>query len=203
MAKTRLRVEASESAGRITRSLERDVNLYKRSLKLTMWRALSILEAAILIEMQRQFKTRSGFFRNSIPNSKTVDEVDGIVVGSIGPVGVVYAAIHEFGGKTRPHIIRPRFKKALAWSGSSGQYSTLSQMRTNRVGSGEGASRGQFMTMRRIKTNKVKIFAKEVHHPGSNIPARPYMRPALLKNREKIAERFGLMLEATFKWEGE
>ena len=48
----------------------------------------------------------------------------------------VYAAIHQFGGKTKPHIIRPRNKKALAFGG--------------RV-------------------------VKSVNHPGSNIPARPFL----------------------------
>jgi phage virion morphogenesis protein len=28
-----------------------------------------------------------------------------------------YAAIHQFGGRTRPHVIRPKGKKALAWAG--------------------------------------------------------------------------------------
>jgi phage gpG-like protein len=49
---------------------------------------------------------------------------------------VVYAAIHQFGGTTKPHVIEPRFKKALAFGG---------------------------------------IFAKRVNHPGSRIPARPFL----------------------------
>lgn len=48
----------------------------------------------------------------------------------------VYAAIHQLGGQTRPHEIRPRRKKALAFGG--------------RV-------------------------VKKVNHPGSKIPARPYL----------------------------
>lgn len=47
-----------------------------------------------------------------------------------------YAAIHQWGGTTRPHIIRAKTKKALAFSGG--------------------------------------IF-KQVNHPGSKIPARPYL----------------------------
>ncbi len=47
-----------------------------------------------------------------------------------------YAAIHQFGGQTKPHIIRPRNKKALAFGG--------------RV-------------------------VKSVNHPGSKIPARPFL----------------------------
>lgn len=48
----------------------------------------------------------------------------------------VYAAIHQLGGKTRPHVIKPHSKKALAFGG--------------RV-------------------------VKSVNHPGSNIPARPFL----------------------------
>lgn len=48
----------------------------------------------------------------------------------------VYAEIHQKGGKTSPHLIKPRNKKALAFGG--------------RV-------------------------VKSVNHPGSNIPARPFL----------------------------
>lgn len=47
-----------------------------------------------------------------------------------------YARIHQLGGKTRPHVIKPRNKKALAFGG--------------RV-------------------------VKSVNHPGSDIPARPFL----------------------------
>ncbi len=47
-----------------------------------------------------------------------------------------YAAIHQFGGKTKPHVIKPRNKKALAFNGK---------------------------------------VVKQVNHPGSNIPARPFL----------------------------
>ena len=50
----------------------------------------------------------------------------------------VYAAIHQLGGTTPAHVIRPKNKKALAWPGGPGP-------------------RGK------------------VNHPGSKIPARPYL----------------------------
>lgn len=49
---------------------------------------------------------------------------------------VAYAAIHQFGGKTRPRVIRPKNKKALR--------------------------------------TPFGIF-KKVNHPGSKIPARPFL----------------------------
>ncbi|MFT4464043.1 MAG: phage virion morphogenesis protein [Sodalis sp. (in: enterobacteria)] len=57
---------------------------------------------------------------------------DQAVVGT----NVVYTRIHQQGGTTRPHVIRPRYKKALAFNG--------------RV-------------------------VKNVNHPGSTIPARPFL----------------------------
>ena len=51
---------------------------------------------------------------------------------------VAYAAIHQFGGTTRPHVIVAKRKKALAW-----------------------ATGGHPV--------------KKVNHPGSKIPARPFL----------------------------
>lgn len=178
---TKFRFESNPNPDQLARSLQGELDFYKRGLKLEMWRALSLLEAAIVIEIQRNFKRRSGMLMNSIPNSKSVEDTETGVIGTIGPSGVIYAAIQEFGGQTRPHIIRPRYRKALRWASSSGQYMTLKG--------------------RKLKTNSIYVFAQEVHHPGSKIPARPYMRPALLKTRERILERFGLHLSASFKWE--
>ena len=59
-------------------------------------------------------------------------DADSAVVGS----NKKYAAIHQFGGGTRAHEIRPRNKKALAFGG--------------------------------------RVVAK-VNHPGSVIPARPFL----------------------------
>lgn len=49
---------------------------------------------------------------------------------------VVYAAIHQLGGQTKPHVIRAKRARALRFGG---------------------------------------IFRKSVNHPGSKIPARPYL----------------------------
>lgn len=49
----------------------------------------------------------------------------------------IYAAIQNFGGRTSPHVIRPRTKRALSFGG---------------------------------------IVVRSVNHPGSNIPAREFLR---------------------------
>ena len=91
----------------------------------------------------------SGRLRNSITPSSTNDTA---VVGT----NVEYAAIHNFGGKTSPHLIRPKKGKALKFGGR---------------------------------------FAKQVNHPGSNIPARPFMtlqpedeRPYPMRGRNILAQ---------------
>lgn len=65
----------------------------------------------------------------------------------------VYAAIHQFGGKTKPHVIRPKTKRALSFGG---------------------------------------IVVRSVNHPGSNIPARPFLMlaPRDLRDIVQTAERF-------------
>lgn len=70
----------------------------------------------------------------SLRNSIRIVRVDarGVVVGTDRP----YGAIHQLGGTTPPHIIRPIRKKALKFGGK---------------------------------------FVKRVNHPGSRIPARPYL----------------------------
>lgn len=67
----------------------------------------------------------------------------------------IYSSIHHFGGKTKAHIIAPRHKKSLAFT-IPGQTQTFINE------DGEKAERDTFLL-------------KKVKHPGSKIPARPFM----------------------------
>ena len=84
------------------------------------------------------------------PGRVTADYAE-IVAGGRNTVG--YAAFVERG--TRPHIIRPRTKKALAWGGPRTLGGRL------RVKNGVTASATNFATV--------------VHHPGTR--AQPYLVP--------------------------
>ncbi len=84
----------------------------------------------------------SGHLRNSMT---TQADNNRAVVGT----NVVYAAIHNFGGQTSPHVIRPKNGKALAFGGKW---------------SGRGKKRRYSGTV-----------VAQVNHPGSKIPARPFM----------------------------
>ncbi|MCY4548123.1 MAG: phage virion morphogenesis protein [Defluviicoccus sp.] len=87
-----------------------------------------------------QTLTDSGRLRSSIAYNVTGD---GMEVGT----NVVYAAIHQFGGRTRPRVIRPRHKRALFWPGA-------------------------------------RHPVAKVEHPGSEIPARPFLG---FDERDRIA----------------
>jgi len=74
-----------------------------------------------------------GHLRDSINFSTTTTSV------TVGSSNIVYAAIHQFGGKTRPHTIT----------------------------SAHGALR--------FNLGGRTVFANSVNHPGSDIPARPFL----------------------------
>jgi phage virion morphogenesis protein len=77
--------------------------------------------------------TVSSDLRNSIsPKASSKD----VIIGT----NKEYAAIHQFGDKTKAHTIKPRYKKFLKFT-SGGE----------------------------------TIFSKGVSHPGSKVPARPFL----------------------------
>ena len=73
-----------------------------------------------------------------------------------GGASVVYAAIHEYGGQTRPHKITAKNKSALSFF----------------IGG-------------------KAVVVKSVNHPGSKIPARPYLRPSVEESLPRLRERVG------------
>lgn len=157
----------NENSKELIRKMKEDIEAYQKGLEEKVFEALSLLERSILdnIRVKSGLKVRTGNLLNSVSATKKVTrDSKGNVVGEIGSQGVPYAAAHEFGAKTAPHVIKPRVKEALKFKGRGGDQ-----------------------------------FAKVVHHPGSNIPARPFLRPAITENEEKIVKNFGLFIQATFK----
>lgn len=92
---------------------------------------------------------RTGNLARTIRVAEVDEHAQRIRVTAGGTSQVGYAAAVEFG--TRPHVIVPRTKKALAWGGARRLSGSLRS----------GAS----------ATN----FARRVNHPGTR--ARPYLRP--------------------------
>jgi len=187
----------STDDGEFSRNLERAANEYRKGVKLAMFRALTLLEAAIVSNIRRNFRVGTGRLLNSIANSKVIRDLDAVTIeATIGPVGVPYAAIHEFGGKILPK------KKFLAIPLSP----VLGPDGGARAKPLDFLGRSRFATLNGKLFLMVKDGDKEEPYllmkPSVNMPARPYLRPALEKNRERIAEKFGLFLEAQFNFDG-
>jgi phage gpG-like protein len=93
-------------------------------------------------------RNRSGLLRASISYALMI--ADQGLTAQVG-TNVAYAAIHEYGGQTRAHVIEAKKAKALAF-----------QM------GGE------------------TIIRKLVHHPGSKMPERSFLRSSLRESRDRI-----------------
>lgn len=132
--------------------------------------ALTTKVTALALQLQRHvqknklsgqvLKVRTGALRRSIHH--LVESTKGRVVGRVASSGdVKYAAIHEFGGRTKAHVIRARKAEFLAFMGwvSVGPYGLHEQM----------------------------VFRKEVNHPGSVMPERSFLRSSLSDMAQKIS----------------
>lgn len=109
--------------------------------------------------------------------------------GSSATIGtnVEYARIHELGGQTAPHAIFPRnLGGALRFPRSRAAASLLTMTRRGKI--------------RRGAYNAALLqFAHSVQHPGSVVPARPYMKPALEDSVADIEAIFVSHLLAALK----
>lgn len=115
--------------------------------------------------------------RNSIMGEVTSGAAS--VLGRVWSQGVPYAGIQEFGGKTSPHDIAPVNASVLAFRPSVGPLTT-------------GAFPIYGGYNRRGLQSADMVYALVVHHPGSNIPERSYMRRALAQNRARIMAELGM-----------
>jgi phage gpG-like protein len=97
-------------------------------------------------------RVRTGRLRGAVSASKAIVLNNGRVESAIGD-SVKYARIHEFGGRTRAHVIKPK--------------------------------KGQFL---RYQIGERVIFAREVKHPGSNIPARAPIQSGINDRLNDYAE---------------
>lgn len=126
---------------------------------------------------------RSGRLERSVKIVAPRRVGDSIIAGlEAGGLNVPYAAIHEFGGKTKAHVIEPLKAQILAWKGIGPALPARSRA-TGRLRKARGG--GGFW-----------IFARKVNHPGSNIPARPYVGPGVEHAASLFQERYPAAAEA-------
>jgi phage gpG-like protein len=128
-------------------------------LRRRIWAITLKLQARVQRKLSGQvLNVVTGALRRSIQSDvvETAESVRGRVF-STGDVK--YARIHEFGGKTRAHIIEPKKGRALLFA------------MAGTASGGAGPSR---------------IFARRVNHPGSVMPERSFLRSSLTEMREEI-----------------
>lgn len=104
-----------------------------------------------------RFKVVTGEFPEAV-QSESVESI-GSITGRVFIDSLPWAAIQERGGKTPPHTITPAAANALAF------------LMPARLGFSKGNQSSAY------------VFAKQVNHPGSDIPERSYMRLALVQMR--------------------
>jgi phage gpG-like protein len=106
---------------------------------------LRAIQIAAVSEAQSRVPRKTGHLQRSIRPGRVTD--DSAIIEARTP----YAAAVEFGSK--PHIIRPKNRQALAWPGAGGR---------------------RLSGRRRVNSGPL-TFAKVVHHPGTR--AQPYLIP--------------------------
>jgi hypothetical protein len=120
-----------------------------------------LLSDAALARMSDLFRNGGGKMREALKVAN--DQSDTSVSGTLSASGLPYLAIQEFGGVTSPHDIFPVNAAFLAFFGqASAQFLP------------GGDATGPL------------VFAKGVHHPGSVMPERSYLRYALATRRSAI-----------------
>lgn len=95
--------------------------------------------------------------------STSVEVANDLVIGTVGAYDLPYLAIQEFGGTTSPHDILPVNANVLAFFFPGG-----------------------FIPFKAGAATGGMLFTKVVHHPGSRIPERSYMRSALHLEKSNI-----------------
>lgn len=140
----------------------------RKSLKTTMHRISLLLFARVQAKLHGEvLKVDTGLLSQS--QNRRVYEAPAVMAASVGfnKKTVPYGAIHEFGGKTPPHVILPKKKKALAFVSMASA------------------------SMAALSGGNPKVVVRKVNHPGSVMPERSFLRSSLRElapsAREQIA----------------
>ncbi len=186
-----MKITDDGSAKKTGEKLKDELNLYKKGLKLEVWRALTIIEAAVMEQIRRTLKRRTGFYMNSIPNTKELIEDEKTVTGVVGSPAP-YSLIHEEGG-----IIKAKKARFLRFPHPENQNADGSpiQERVNKAAL-IPLRRGGFLVASRTGKDRLQpmFYLKE----QVTIPARPHWRPAIRKTEKVIFEKFGLFVNEVF-----
>lgn len=182
-----------ENSEEILRKLEDELAAYKKNLKGQVFSALTLLETEILAQIRSKagLHVRTGALLNSIGRSKKVYEQNGVIVGEIGPEGIPYAAIHEFGG-----VVVPKNKQFLAIPTPENRRADGLPIMTTQELKNTGNSfvrKGMIFLSEGKKITPMFFLKRSV-----TIPARPYLSTALAAKQDEILKEFGVFLQMSF-----
>lgn len=194
MANIKITTDAQETIDGLTYSISQ----YKQLLSLQVFRALTVVEAAIKNQLRGPsgLRRRTGRLMNTWGENKKIIESGNSVTGELSSAGVPYAAIHEYGGtitakgkaltipteENRRPDGSPKITIRELFGGLRSKVFTTKGGVVMLAPGGKGS-----------KLTPMFIFKKSV-----TIPARPYIRPALAASQETIIKNFGLFLSAAF-----
>ena len=204
MADEKKPISASTNADEVAEQLRAQLRGVQKQLRQQMMRALTTLEAEIVknVRSASGLNVRTGALLNSIGGSKKVTtQPDGSVTGEIGSVGIPYAAIHEFGGTVKA---------------KNKQYLAIPLPENRRPDGSPIVTTDALRALQKLGLafiDKGVIFQKSskedqtpmpmfVLKKSVDIPARPYLRPALAAKQDQILKDFGLFIQAAFKPKG-
>jgi phage gpG-like protein len=193
-------VTITTNAPDVAESIRQKLAAMQKQLKNQMMRALTILEAEILqnVRSRSGLHVRTGALLNSISASKKVESTGaGNFTAQIGSVGVPYASTHEFGG-----LILPKNRQFLAIPTVANQRPDGSPIVTT----------GQLQIMQKLGMAFIhngtifqRLGGKEsapqpmfVLRRSVEVPARPFIRPALAAKQDQIMKDFGIFISASF-----
>lgn len=190
----------SDNSKEVAEVLRAQLSTMQNRLKEQVFKALTLLEAQILQNIRKDsgLQVRSGKLLNSIGKSKKVTVTGaGEITGEIGPKGVPYAAIHEFGG-----TIFPVKAKALTIPTEENRRADgQPKIPVDRL---KDAFIAKGMIFQKIgKGKNAQITPMFILRSSVKIPARPYLAPALAAKKEEILKDFGVFLSMSFRAKGE
>lgn len=196
MAENKLRISVESNQKAVTDLLMQQLADVQKNLQKEVFKAMTLLERQIVDNIRKNagLQVRTGKLMNSIGASKKVTiESDGSVTGEIGPQGVPYAAIHEYGG-----TIVPKTAGALTIPTSENRRPDgLPRVPTNRLSSRAFARNGILFDVDGTG-NSQRLTPMFILKDSVTIPARPYLAPALAAKREEILKEFGVFLAMSF-----
>lgn len=186
---------ADSNADELMRQLQDQLAGFQKNLGNQVFSALTLLEAEILSQLRGKsgLHVRTGALLNSISRSKKVTlNSDGSVTGEIGPEGIPYAAIQEFGG-----TIVPKSKQFLAIPTEENRRDDgLPIMTTTELkATGNSFIRNSMIFLAEGK----KITPMFLLRRSVTIPARPYLSTALANTQDQILKDFGVFIQAAFE----